>query len=97
MHVELSEDAEADLEDAYRYLRAQNPDAATRVLDAVIGAAIHLESFPLLGKEGRIRGTRELLIPGWPYLIVYSIKNEFYVQIERVLHAKRQWPPEDEP
>jgi toxin ParE1/3/4 len=96
MHVELSVDAESDLDGVFNYLHGQNPAAATRVLDAIISAAMHLESFPLLGKEGRIAGTRELVIPGWPYVIVYSIKDEYFLQIERVLHTKRQWPPEDE-
>lgn len=96
MHVEFSEDAEADLEDAYVYLRERDLAAATRVLDAIIAAAVMLETFPLIGKEGRIAGTRELVVPGWTYILIYTIRDAFYVQIERVLHSKRQWPPEDD-
>jgi toxin ParE1/3/4 len=96
MHVELSEDAEVDLDGVYDYLRERNPAAATRVLDAIFSAAVLLETFPLIGKEGRIAGTRELFVPGWNYILVYSIKDAFYIQIERVLHAARSWPPEED-
>lgn len=96
MHVEFSENAEADLEVAYECLCAHDPAAATRVLDAIIAAAVMLEAFPLIGKEGRIAGTRELVVPGWTYVLIYTIRDAFYVQIERVLHSRRQWPPEDD-
>jgi toxin ParE1/3/4 len=95
MHVEFSEDAEADLDGVHEYLCERDPAAATRVVDAILSAAVLLQSFPLIGKEGRIIGTRELVVPGWTYVLVYSIKDPFQVQVERVLHAKRLWPPEE--
>jgi len=52
MHVRLSEDAEADLHAIFDFIAAENPVAATRVIDAIITTALHLESFPFLGKEG---------------------------------------------
>ena len=95
MHVEFSEDAEADLAGLHGYLSDRDPAAATRVVDAILSSAVLLQSFPLIGKEGRIPGTREFIVPGWTYVLIYSIKDAFHVQIERVLHAKRQWPPEE--
>ncbi len=94
MHVRLSEDAEADLHAIFDFIAAENPVAATRVIDAIITTALHLESFPFLGKEGRMRGTRELVTPGWPYVLVYSLADEFYILVERILHGARMWPTE---
>lgn len=95
MHVRLSEDAEADLHAIFDFVTAENPVAATRLIDAILTTALHLESFPFLGKEGRMRGTRELVTPGWPYVLVYSLPDEFHIEVERVLHGARKWPPED--
>lgn len=94
MHVRLSEDAAADLHAIFDFIAAKNPAAATRVIDAIIMTALHLESFPFLGKEGRIRGTRELVTPGWPYILIYSLADEFHILVERILHGAQMWPPE---
>ncbi len=55
--------------------------------DAVAGLADH----PLLGRPGKIPGTREL-IPHDRYCLVYEIEREA-VWILAVVHAARQWPP----
>ena len=44
-----------------------------------------------MGRHGRIEGTRELVIPGLPYIIPYRVKNNV-IEILRVLHAARKWP-----
>ena len=54
-----------------------------------------LESFPLLGREGRAPGTREAVVPGTPFIIFYTIADQFHVDIERVLHGRRKWPTEN--
>lgn len=95
MHVRLSEDAEADLRAIFGYIAVRNPAAATRMIDGIITISIHLESFPMLGKEGRLKGTRELLAPGSPYILVYSLADEYHIEIERIIHGARKWPPED--
>jgi hypothetical protein len=40
---------------------------------------------------GRVRGTRELVLTR-PFLAVYEVREE-EVQILRILHGARQWPP----
>jgi plasmid stabilization system protein ParE len=49
-----------------------------------------LGRFPLSGRRGEIAGTLELVVPNWPYLIVYSVVNED-VQILRVFHTATDW------
>jgi toxin ParE1/3/4 len=49
----------------------------------------------MAGRDGRVAGTREPVIPGTPFLVAYRIeKNE--VRILAVLHAAREWPEEFE-
>lgn len=94
MHVRFSEDAEADLGAIFDYIAERNPTAALRVMDAISASIRQLESFPLLGRPGRVTGIREMVTPGWPYIVLYSLPDEYHIDIERVLHGARQWPPE---
>ena len=50
-----------------------------------------LTAFPLLGRPGRAADTRELVIPGLPYLAVYRLKGDV-IAVSRVLHGAQKWP-----
>jgi toxin ParE1/3/4 len=53
-----------------------------------------LSDFPKIGRPGRKRGTRELVITGSPFLAVYRISAKVAeVQILRLLHGAQSWPP----
>lgn len=54
-------------------------------------AASQLEKFPFSGREGRVEGTRELVVPGLPYILPYRIEGED-IQIASVIHTSRKWP-----
>jgi toxin ParE1/3/4 len=73
------------------WIAANNPAAASRVGQRILGAVQHLEDFPLLGTQGRSPGTRELMISHLPYLVVYSVDgaDPRTVVILRVLHGAR--------
>ena len=44
-----------------------------------------------MGRQGRIDGTRELVIHGLPYIIPYRMRHG-RVEILAVIHAARRWP-----
>jgi toxin ParE1/3/4 len=78
-----------DLE--YEYLAARNPKAARLVFRRIIATARRLSAFPNSGRPGQIDGTRELVVPGFPYVIVYRVSADA-VEILRVFHTSRNWP-----
>jgi len=41
---------------------------------------------------GRVEDTRELVIPGLPFIVVYRVKKES-VEVARVIHGAQEWPP----
>jgi plasmid stabilization system protein ParE len=43
------------------------------------------------GRLGRIEGTRELVVPGLPYIILYSVAEDA-ILISAVIHTSRKWP-----
>ncbi|MDR2574378.1 MAG: type II toxin-antitoxin system RelE/ParE family toxin [Desulfovibrio sp.] len=55
-------------------------------------AAERLKHFPLAGRKGRIAGTRELMMPQNPYLVVYIVEKPKHIGIVRVLPVERLWP-----
>jgi len=49
---------------------------------------------PRMGRIGRIAGTRELVLSGTPYVVIYDLRNmDEQIYILRVLHGARRWPP----
>ena len=44
-----------------------------------------------MGRPGRVPKTRELVVSGTPYLVIYRVKND-RLEVLRVFHGARQWP-----
>jgi len=52
-----------------------------------------LSEHPEAGRSGRRRGTRELVISGTPFILIYRVRaRPARVEILRVLHGKQKWP-----
>ena len=73
------------------YLEPLNPEAAVTLDDEVLKSARSLVKFPEMGRSGRLSGTRELVVPGTSYILVYK-KLPDRVRILRVLHGRQKWP-----
>lgn len=80
-----------DLEDAYLYVAADKPVAARRLVEQIEEGVAQLSLHPHLGRPGRVPGTRELVIAGTPFLVVYRLDGDRVV-ILTVLHGARRWP-----
>lgn len=93
MHVRFSANAESDLRDIIDFLKPRNDLACERIVTAIMTASDQLSRFPFLGRDGRVAETRELSIPRTPYIIVYTLPDAFHVDIENIVHDRRQWPP----
>ena len=72
-------------------INAHNPHAALAVRDRIRSAIERLGESPLSGRPGRVAETRELVVPGAPYIVAYRARNE-QVEILAILHAARDWP-----
>jgi toxin ParE1/3/4 len=91
MKIVWSPQAATDFAGIVDYIHQQNPSAAERVARAIFESVTSLESFPDRGRPGRVNGTRELVLPSLPFIVVYRIKRHA-IEIARVLHGSQRWP-----
>jgi len=85
------EKAAIDLEEAYEYILFDNPSAAKNEVNKVLEAVELISMNPALGKAGRVAKTRELVVAGTPYIVIYRVKDN-RLEILRIFHGARQWP-----
>jgi len=74
----------------HAYIAVDNPQAAKYVVQGIREAAHRLSQFPDSGRAGKAAGTRELVLPQWPYIVVYRVMSD-EVQILRVFHSATDW------
>jgi addiction module RelE/StbE family toxin len=90
--VRWASPALADLDAIQDYIAERNPAAAFRLVNAIFDRIQHLSTTPEIGRPGRIRGTRELVLPDIGYVIAYRVRDN--VEILAVMHGAREWPNE---
>jgi toxin ParE1/3/4 len=73
------------------YIEGDNPRAASAVVAKVVESVDRLVDQPYSGRPGRIAGTRELVVPGTPYVIPYRIRAG-RLDLIAVFHGKQKWP-----
>ena len=85
--------AEHNRESQLAYIGKRNPWAAIDMGDAIEAAVEQLADHPHRGRPGRVKGTRELVISGTPYVVAYRVEADAVV-ILRLLHGAQRWPAE---
>lgn len=90
MRLRWHEDAIRDLAELRAYIARDNPAAAGRVAAAILERVALLKAHPMLGRAGRIHTTRELVVAGTPYTLVYLPEAD-QITLLRVFHQARQW------
>ncbi len=94
MDVVWSRAARRDFDAIWTGIEEKSPARASKICRLILAAAAKLETMPRLGRPGRVEGTRELVIAGTPYVIVYVVEVA-RVSIIRVLHGAMRWPASD--
>lgn len=80
-----------------RYIAADDPDAAERVVCAIEETGNNLADFAT-GRPGRVSGTYEKSIARLPYILAYALsEDDAILTIVHVIHTSRDWPPNNWP
>jgi toxin ParE1/3/4 len=90
MVIEWSEAATSSVEQIFLYLKNHNMGhLVTNTQKGLARATSILLTFPHIGRTGRIEGTRELVMPHMPFVIVYRVSAN--IEILNVVHTSRDF------
>lgn len=94
MKLRYTPQARRHLDAIAEYVGAQNPDAARRIGARIEETIDLLLAFPKMGHKGALPGTREMVVPRLPYIVVYRIENddEEALTILGVYHGAQRRP-----
>lgn len=76
--------------DQLDYIAADNPRAAIEQDLKIERQVQMLLDHPRMGRPGRVIGTRELVISGTPFILVYT-ESLGSIDIIRFLHSAQHW------
>ena len=90
--IEWTEQATRQLDQAYDYIALSNSEeVADRITMQIVTSVQQLDAFPMSGRSGRVRGTRELVISNTPFIAAYAIDHARIV-ILALYHGAQRWP-----
>lgn len=91
MRVSWTVPALWDVEEIEDFVAKESPAAAYRLATDILDRTeLLLSENPNLGRQGRVAGTRELVLPRTRYIVVYRLHD--HVEILAVMHGAREWP-----
>ncbi len=88
MQIRVTKTAQEDLVNIKEYI--DNEKAYLTLMSRINSIIKLIKHNVLIGKEGRIKNTREMLISSTNYFIVYSY-NDKCLNILTILHASRKY------
>ena len=94
MRVVWAKPATDDIVRIKEYLTDRSPTNAKKVLRLVTDAVKVLGDQPYIGRPGHVADTRELVISGLPYVVVYGVietKSPPEIAIYHVYHGAQNW------
>ena len=91
MTVQWTATALRDLRNIRDYIARHNPTAAEGVARSIRSAVEGLRDFPAMGRAGKRPDTRELVVAGTPYIVVYTVVAG-RLRVITVIHAARDRP-----
>ena len=95
MRVRFTIDALAHIAEIHSYIDARNSAAATHVVGRIRAAAERLGEFPELGRNGALTGTREWVVTGLPYIIVYEREAADELTVLGIYHGAQTRPGQE--
>jgi toxin ParE1/3/4 len=73
------------------FIAQDNPLAAINQDEEIERQINMLLAHPQMGRPGRVAGTRELVISGTPFVVIYRLQGQS-IEVIRLLHSAQQWP-----
>ncbi|HRI66935.1 MAG TPA: type II toxin-antitoxin system RelE/ParE family toxin [Polyangium sp.] len=95
LRIKFTPSASVDLDEIVVHIGENNPRAAVQIAERIVQRISLLHEQPLIGRDGRHTGTRELVVTGTRYIVVYRLNTtRQFVEVLRIIHHAQQWPEE---
>jgi len=88
MRITWAPEARRQIHEIWHYIALDDPQAADRMVTRLVAAVEKLAHFPHLGRPGR-EGSRELVVSGTPFVVVYRVEGE-EIRIGTVVHGAQR-------
>ena len=93
MRLRYSREALDDLDDACDWTGLNRSERqAERLSQVILDAIDDLLMWPERGRQGRMPGTRKLVVPRIPFFVVYRLIGRD-IRVLAIFHQSRAWPP----
>jgi plasmid stabilization system protein ParE len=89
--IRWSRRASAEFDAIFEYLATESRSAAISQGRLILTAIGQLETFPASGRSGQVALTRELVIPGTPYIAYYR-EGDADIKLLSIRHSARRKP-----
>jgi toxin ParE1/3/4 len=89
MKVRFKARALRHIEKIHEYIFAHDPAAAKRIVQRIEHSISRLAFVPFSARPGVVEGTRILVVPGLPYVVIYRVGDDA-VDIIAILHTARR-------
>jgi toxin ParE1/3/4 len=93
MKLSWTRQAFGDRDAIVDYIAKDNVIPALETDDRIVAAVENLLIFPMMGRLGRVPGTRELVVAKSDYIVAYKLADQDQeIVILRVIHCAQRWP-----
>lgn len=92
MIIDWLPDANRNRFEQLDHIAKDTPLAAANQDDEIERQVNMLSQHPKMGRPGRMKGTRELVISNTPFIAVYRLKGTQRIEVINLLHGSQQWP-----
>lgn len=82
--------ARESLRQQLAFIAQDNPAAASRLRVRIHAAVSQLSRFPECGRAGSVEGTRELIVAGLPFVVMYHVREDT-IFVLRIFHTASNW------
>lgn len=82
--------AREDVGEAASYIDLDRPAKGEELVLAITAVVERLTTFPLSSRQSTRKRSREAVVVGWPYVVIYIVDADT-VHILRVFHTSRRW------
>jgi len=89
MTIRWTPTALRDLESLHAFVSEESPAAAAGTVALVVSGIDALRLHPSMGRKGRVKGTRELVVT--PYVVAYRAERGA-IEVLAIVHGARKWP-----